>query len=94
MVRWTAAGLITSTLGDRMTAYRKRKAGEQKYATRTTTCRNGTPPRSPLLHDKGGPTRMLPPTAGAAHTSGPAERELVTTSHAHYNLHHMMTFMM
>ena len=42
MVRWTAAGLITSTLGDRMTAYRKRKAGEQKFATRTTTCRNGT----------------------------------------------------
>ncbi|WP_454924939.1 hypothetical protein [Actinomyces gerencseriae] len=42
MVRWTAAGLITSTLGDRMTAYRKRKAGEQKSATRTTTCRNGT----------------------------------------------------
>jgi len=28
---------------------------------------------------------MLPPTAGAVHTSGPAERELVTTSHAHYN---------
>lgn len=37
---------------------------------------------------------MLPPTAGAAHTSGPVERELVTISHAHYNLHHMMTFMM
>lgn len=37
---------------------------------------------------------MLPPTAGAVHTSGPAERELVTTSHTHYNLHHMMTFMM
>mgnify|MGYP000850019980 FL=1 len=37
---------------------------------------------------------MLPPTAGAAHTSGPAERELVTTSNTHYNLHHMMTFMM
>lgn len=51
-------------------------------------------PWSPLLHDKGGPTRMLPPTAGAVHTSGPAERELVTTSHTHYNLHHMMTFMM
>lgn len=37
---------------------------------------------------------MLPPTASAAYTSGPAKRELVTTSHAHYNLHHMMTFMM
>lgn len=37
---------------------------------------------------------MLPPTAGAVHTSGPAKRELVTTSHTHYSLHHMMTFMM